>query len=83
MSFVATFNSLPAVELRRHSQNATLSEFETALQHPNLESFAVLISPAADLEKLAALAQKTTLRHFGKVIRLYAPLYLSNECINI
>ena len=83
MSFVATFNSLPADELRRYAQNATSAEFETALQHPNLESFAALISPAANLEKLAKLAHATTLRHFGKVIRLYAPLYLSNECINI
>jgi len=48
-----------------------------------LEDFAALISPSADLEQLAAVAQATTLRHFGRVIRLYAPLYLSNECINI
>ena len=83
MSFVETFNSLPVVDLCRSAQNATTADIEAALVHPSLESFAALISPAADLERLAKLAHATTLQHFGRVIRLYAPLYLSNECINI
>lgn len=83
MSFVETFNSLPAAELRRYAQNATAADVGTALAHPSLENFAALISPAANLEQLASLAHTTTLRHFGRAIRLYAPLYLSNECINI
>jgi 2-iminoacetate synthase len=49
---------------------------------PNAE-FAELISPSVDLEGLARRAHETTLRHFGRTIRLFAPLYLSNECINI
>ena len=50
-----------------------------------LAEFAALISPAAlsQIEILAQLSQKITNRHFGKVIRLFAPIYLSNECINI
>jgi len=83
MSFVDTFNALPINELRRYSQNATCVDVERALAPRGLEGFAALISPSADLEQLAAVAQATTLRHFGRVIRLYAPLYLSNECINI
>ena len=83
MSFVDTFNSLPSNELRRHAETATEADIEAAFTHQSLESFAALISPAADLERLAKLAHETTLRHFGRVIRLYAPLYLSNECINI
>ncbi len=83
MSFVETFNSLTAAELRRYAQNATAADVGTALAHPSLENFAALISPAANLEQLASLAHTTTLRHFGRAIRLYAPLYLSNECINI
>ena len=47
------------------------------------EDFAKLISPSADLEELAQRAHATTLRHFGRTIQLFAPLYLSNECINI
>ena len=34
--------------------------------------------PPALFEK----AQNLTLKHFGKTIQLYAPLYISNECIN-
>lgn len=51
----------------------------------NLEEFAWLLSPAAAnrLETLASLSQQLTRKHFGKVIRLFAPIYLSNECINI
>ena len=49
-----------------------------------LADFAQLISPAAGgfLEEMARRSQAMTQRRFGKTIRLFAPLYLSNECIN-
>ena len=49
-----------------------------------LADFANLISPAAAemLETLSQLSQQLTRQRFGKVIRLFAPLYLSNECVN-
>lgn len=34
------------------------------------------------LEEMAVRARALTRRHFGKTVRLFAPLYLSNECIN-
>ena len=34
------------------------------------------------LEALARQSQQTTRRHFGRTMRLFAPLYLSNECVN-
>jgi 2-iminoacetate synthase len=34
------------------------------------------------LETLARQSQQTTRRHFGNTMRLFAPLYLSNECVN-
>ncbi|MBC8128420.1 MAG: radical SAM protein, partial [Gloeobacteraceae cyanobacterium ES-bin-144] len=34
------------------------------------------------LENLAHLSQQTTRRHFGRTMRLFAPLYVSNECVN-
>src|SRR4029078_9857405 len=45
---------------------------------------APLLSPAAGelLEVLCRPSQSITRQRFGKVIRLFAPLYLSNECIN-
>ena len=44
-----------------------------------------LFSPAASefLETIARRAAALTERRFGKVIQLYAPLYLSNECANV
>ncbi len=50
----------------------------------SLAGFAQLLSPAAGvfLEELCQRSQTLTRQRFGKVIRLFAPLYLSNECIN-
>jgi len=36
----------------------------------------------AELESMAEMSRALTLKHFGRAIRLFAPLYLSNECIN-
>ncbi|MBF0286642.1 MAG: 2-iminoacetate synthase ThiH [SAR324 cluster bacterium] len=51
----------------------------------DLHDFMALLSPAAEsfLEEMAVLSQKITQRRFGKVIQMYIPLYLSNECQNI
>ena len=51
-----------------------------------LEDFAALLSPLAGkeyLEEMAQLAHRLTLQRFGKVVRLFAPMYLSNECNNV
>ena len=49
-----------------------------------VSSFAALLTPKTDeqLDALAAQARELTLQHFGRTMRLFAPLYLSNECIN-
>jgi 2-iminoacetate synthase len=51
----------------------------------SLDDFKALISPAAApfLEQMAQRSQQLTQKRFGKVIQLYVPLYLSNECNNI
>ena len=49
-----------------------------------IEHFEHLIAPKSDQE-LVAIAQTSralTLQNFGRTMRLFAPLYLSNECIN-
>ena len=50
-----------------------------AISASSAGSFAELISPAGadQLEVLAARSQQLTQQRFGKVIRLFAPLYLS------
>lgn len=43
----------------------------------------LLSDPSSDsLERLARQSQQTTRRHFGRTMRIFAPLYLSNECVN-
>jgi 2-iminoacetate synthase len=43
----------------------------------------LLTSEASEhLEELAQASHKLTQKRFGKTIKLYAPIYLSNECIN-
>src|SRR5579872_2419280 len=45
---------------------------------------ALLSAPAARrLEDLAAAAHRLTLRRFGRTVHLFAPLYLSNECVSV
>lgn len=48
-----------------------------------LDDFAALLSPAAAarLEELATASRALTVARFGKTMRMYAPLYLSNECL--
>jgi 2-iminoacetate synthase len=86
MSFVAEFNALPLPGLVRHSLATTEVSVRGSMgrRHLSLADFAQLISPAGTelLEPLCRSSQALTRQRFGRVIRLFAPLYLSNECIN-
>jgi 2-iminoacetate synthase len=66
MSFVETLDNLA---LRK-------SELVRRFEH--------LINPKSDqeLEAMAQASRSLTLQNFGRTMRLFAPLYLSNECIN-
>ncbi|MBU1651933.1 2-iminoacetate synthase ThiH, partial [bacterium] len=50
----------------------------------DFSDFLALLSPAAQdyLEPMARQAHAISLRRFGRVILMYAPIYLSNECSN-
>ena len=86
MSFVAEFSALPQETLLKRSLSATATNVRGTLTKSRLTlaDFADLISPAASdlLEPLCRRSQALTQQRFGKVIRLFAPLYLSNECVN-
>jgi 2-iminoacetate synthase len=86
MSFVAEFNALPVTSLleRAHATTPAAAREVMARSELSLADFARLISLAAGelLEPLCQRSQALTRQRFGKVIRLFAPLYLSNECIN-
>jgi 2-iminoacetate synthase len=86
VSFVAEFNSLPLSSLVARSLQTSMADARAVLGKEKLllADFAALISPAAGelLEPLSRRSQQITQQRFGKTIRLFAPLYLSNECIN-
>jgi 2-iminoacetate synthase len=86
VSFVSEFNALPLAALAKRSQTLGSAAAREAMAKSkvSLADFAALISPAGSelLEHMGRRAHAMTQQRFGKVIRLFAPLYLSNECIN-
>ena len=86
MSFATEFKTFDALALVERSRSATSAKVRSVIERGQLSlgDFAALISPAATdlLEPLGQRARVVTQQRFGKVIRLFAPLYLSNECIN-
>ncbi len=66
MSFAATLDNLSL------EKSQTVRQFERLLAAKDDRAF----------EAMAQEARSLTLQNFGRTIRLFAPLYLSNECIN-
>jgi len=87
MSFSDQLMQYPQSQLREQILATTPDQIDRALQRPRLrvEDFAALLAPQISdiqLEQLALKAHKLTRQRFGRIILLYAPLYLSNECCN-
>ena len=86
MSFVERFNRLDLDGWAKAVMKASPAAVERALDsgETGVNVFAPLISPAAaaNLESMCQRARQVSRQRFGKVIRLFAPLYLSNECVN-
>ena len=86
-SFNEVFESYNWDDTKASIYDKTAADVERALsnQQRTLEDFKALISPAAlpYLEDMAQISQRLTLDRFGRVIQMYIPLYLSNECNNI
>src|SRR5689334_9433180 len=62
---------------------AVLDNFALRKSAP-VRQFGQLIAAKTDeeLERMAQVSSSLTLQHFGRTMRMFAPLYLSNECIN-
>jgi len=86
VSFSSVFHRLPIADLAKQSHLVNDEMVLSTLSKRELTTgdFPVLISEAAGthLEELCHRSQRMTQQRFGKVIRFFAPLYLSNECIN-
>jgi 2-iminoacetate synthase len=86
MAFYDEIRGYPWDEIKRVIYSRTKYEVERALgtRQLNLDGLISLLSPAAEsfLEELAQRAHFLTEQRFGRVINLFAPLYLSNVCTN-
>ncbi len=87
-TFSEVYPTLPIEALVKQSLDTGESAVRSILERGQARSvseFAALISPEAGklLEPLARQSRQLTQKHFGKTIRMFAPLYPSNECINI
>jgi 2-iminoacetate synthase len=86
VSFVGEFNQLPLSQLLEQARDGSMASFRASWDRSalGLADFANFLSPTAakSLDLLCQRSQTLTRQRFGKVIRLFAPLYLSNECIN-
>ena len=73
-------------KIQSAANSITDKEVSAALITRKLEPshLLALLSPAAEarLEDLAQAAHRLTLERFGRIVQLYAPVYLSNECVN-
>jgi 2-iminoacetate synthase len=85
VTFLEVLDGTPVAELAMFAMRATNLDVSRALAKGSrdLEDFAALIGPAAGhrLEDLARASHELTLRRFGRTVHMYAPLYLSNECL--
>ena len=69
-------------------QTVTADQVQRELSNPagkfSLDRLVTLLSPAAAefIETMAQQAHALTIQRFGRTIQLYAPLYVSNVCIN-
>ena len=86
-NFIDIFTKHSWDEVKRSIYAKTSNDVEVALKKTkrDLEDFKSLISPAAApyLEQMAKLSHEITQKRFGKVIQMFIPMYLSNECQNI
>jgi 2-iminoacetate synthase len=87
VTFAETLAAIPFDDLLALAEGASGAEVDRALSTAPLErtlhDFAALLSPAAGerLEALAAASHRLTVARFGRTMHMYAPLYLSNECL--
>ena len=72
---------------RQRIDTATAAQVEQVLARGRGRAHelpALLSAAAADrLEDLAGAAHRLTVQRFGRAVRLFAPLYLSNECVSV
>ncbi|WP_422658898.1 2-iminoacetate synthase ThiH [Paenibacillus sp. EC2-1] len=86
MSFYDIYTQVKEWPFERFTQAVSNKDVERVLGKDRLtnEDYLTLLSPAAEpyIEIMAQQAHERTVQHFGRIIQLYQPLYLSDYCVN-
>jgi len=73
-------------ELTEYLKNVSAENVRNSLEksNPSFTDFINMLSPAASdaIPEMREIATRLRMSHFGKTVRLYAPLYISNYCTN-
>ncbi len=86
MSFADVIRTYRGKDVAAEIGHRSRADVERALAAPapGLDDLLSLLSPAAGafLEEMAQRAHRLTVQRFGRVMGMFAPLYLSNVCTN-
>ena len=86
MPFSEEISGFPWQQLDETILKASPRDVEFALTTEKIvfRDLIALLSPAAEpyLETMAQIAHRITVQRFGRVIQMFAPLYVSSECTN-
>lgn len=83
-SFGEILTEFESFDFNEYFEKVTYIDIEKSLNKESLNEFDFLnlLSPKASkyLENMAVIAKKNRMRHFGRVVQLYLPIYVSNYC---
>ena len=83
-SFSDILDSFNDFDFEEYFQKVSDEDIKSSLQKSSLDifDFLNLLSKKAQnyLEEMAKIAYNHKIRHFGRVIQLYIPIYVSNYC---
>lgn len=86
MSFYSTIERFRSFNFQEYWSNVQAYDVLRSIneRNPNYEDLLNLLSPAAEdvLEDMAVKARELSLKHFGRTILLYTPIYIANYCVN-
>lgn len=86
LSFYEVIERYKDLNIKERLKNVTKNDVRRSLANNKftIDDFLNLISKEAEefIEEMAVIAREITLKHFGRTILLYTPLYLSNYCVN-
>jgi 2-iminoacetate synthase len=88
-AFTDVWRACDFSERRRRIASKTPEDVRRALGRVgagfDLEDLAALLSPAAapHLEEMARMSHRLTVERFGRTMQMYAPMYLTNVCVNV